>query len=96
MTGPFGTTPGPWSVEEPDSDFTGGMYDTWISGPDDTIVCAVWKEDSRAIAQVPAMLELVAMINSAVANSPVWESEKWRGNMWVEMARAIARRLEEK
>ena len=54
MTGPFGTTPGEWSVDD--------MGDI-VSGPLNVCIpYATRKEDKRAITQVPAMLELVRLV----------------------------------
>lgn len=85
MTGPFGTTLGPWIIEDDDSEFAHD-YDVWISGNGNAIVCACWNNDARAIAQVPAMLALVQAASSRFTPH----------NDLVEMAREIVRQLEEK
>lgn len=99
MTGPFGTTPGEWLrsgnlVYALDERGTANRFSVRVEGgyeinfrrdpvrTDDAEV----KSNARAIAQVPAMLELVAAMNEG-GFEPV---------KWVEMARAISRKLEEK
>lgn len=58
MSGLFGTTAGPWAVDR--------MGDI-VSGPLNVCIpYATRKEDKRAIAQVPAMLELVAAMDRAL------------------------------
>lgn len=80
MTGPFGTTPGEWSVDD--------MGDI-VSGPLNVCIpYATRKEDKRAIAQVPTMLELVR----AVADETSFSA--WLDH--VEAARAIVAKLEGK
>ena len=77
MTGLFGTTPGEWSVDD--------MGDI-VSGPLNVCIpYATRKEDKRAIAQVPAMLELVRLV---ALNAATDEQAN--------MARAIVSKLEGK
>lgn len=92
MSGPFGITAGPWIDQcERDRGFS-GMYDTWLAGGEDgdSIVCACWNNDAHAIAQVPAMLELVKALAEVPQDSVLGQSG------YASEARAIARRLEEK
>lgn len=103
MTGPFGTTPGPWRLYKWDAQggydrmtsgiragnakLDGGRYgQTWDEADDHLLDKDRMVADARAIAQVPAMLELVQAMNEG-GFEPV---------KWVEMARAIARQLEKK
>lgn len=80
MTGPFGTTPGPWEV--------GDMGDIVSGQLNVCILYATRKEDKRAMAQVPAMLELVRM--AAKGGDNLCHAAEMQN-----MARAIVAKLEE-
>lgn len=114
MTGPFGTTGGPWHwVENAMSNGNPNKPEYFASGEPalmagDQMVC--WFGDSEkyyptsgiepsdggkcAIAQVPAMLELVQRICAMAEKGGRYETGPLPD--FVEDARAIARRLEEK
>lgn len=94
MTGPFGTTSGPYQINRNG----GGSFDLFGKTDDGYTVQIgeIFDEDmdvalpalrnARAIAQVPAMLALVEAMRAGPF-TPV---------NWVEMARNIARELEVK